>query len=426
MVQAMFYEKSILSNGITVLSETMPGVRSVTLGIWFKVGSRDEFSSEAGMSHFMEHMLFKGTPARSASDISEAFDSMGAEINAFTSKEHTCFYARFVDEYLEPSLEILADMLLNPRFSPDDVASERQVVIEEIARAEDSPDDYVYELLGDEMFPTCTIGRPIVGTRQSVGGFTHDDLVAYHDKHYHAANCTVAASGSVDHAKLVQLVEAYFSPMRVGERNVRAYEPESPRGRLNVAEKDTEQANIVFGTHGIPLGDDDRFASSLMETALGGGMSSRLFQEVREKRGLVYSIYAGSASYQGVGLFSVYAGTRLENLPEVVRLVLAEIERMRDGGIGSDELERVRAYAVGQTILSMESTRARMARLGRASVGEIPLMSMEETIEAYRIVTVDDVARVASRVLVEEPVLAIVSSAGEDGVRDLLKDVIRL
>lgn len=422
--RGMFYNKSTLSNGVEILSENMPSVRSITLGIWFKVGSRDETPDEAGMSHFMEHMLFKGTSKRTAADISMAFDSMGAELNAFTSREYTCFYARFVDDYLEQALEILADMLLNSQFAPDEVTSERQVVIEEIARSEDAPDDYVYDILSDEMFPTCTLGRPIVGTRESVGGFTHDDLVAYHKKHYHAGNCTLAASGDVDHDKLVELAERYLGGMREGCRNVRVYSPEEPRSFLRTAKKDTEQANVAFGLHGVPIGDDDRYASSLMEIALGGGMSSRLFQEVREKRGLVYSIYSGTTKYQGVGMFSIYAGTRLENLSEVVDITLREVRRLREGGLEPEELERVCAYAVGQSILSMESTRTRMLRLGRSAMSETPLLSLDESIDNYRKVTLDDVSRVADRVLSDRPVLAVVSSAGDDEIRDLLKDVI--
>ncbi len=423
----MFYQKSVLSNGVTVLSENMPDVRSMTMGIWFRVGSRDETPDEAGMSHFMEHMRFKGTPTRTPIDISVEFDSMGAELNAFTSKEYTCFYARFVDTYLEQSLEILADMLINSTFPDKEVESERKVVIEEIARSEDTPDDYVYDILGDELFPTQTIGRPVLGTRESVGGFTHDDLMAYHDKHYHAANCTVAVAGNVDHAKLVELCEKYLGGMQSGKpRTVRGYEPEASRTYFKAEKKDTEQANLLIGMEGLPAGHDDRYAAILLDTALGGGMSSRLFQEVREKRGLVYSIYASSSPYEGVGSFSIYAGTRLENLPEVVQVTLAELEKMASEGIGQEELDRVRALAVGQTILSMEATRVRMLRIGRNATVGIPLLSLDQTIENYKRVTVEDINRVASQIFVQRPSIAVVSSAEEAEVRELLKDVIEL
>ncbi len=420
----MFYKKSTLSNGLSVLSENMPGVRSITLGIWFKVGSRDELPAEAGISHFMEHMLFKGTEKRSAIEISQAFDSFGAEFNAFTSKEYTCFYARFVDDYLEQALEILSDMLLNSKFADKEVMSERQVVIEEIARCEDSPDDYVFELLNDSVFPTCTLGRPIVGTRQSVGGFTHDDLVAYHNKHYHAANCTVAASGDVDHEKLVDLVKQYLGTMVEGKRNERSFSLEKPSSYLCSATKDTEQAHIVLGTHGLESGDDDRFASTLMEIAFGGGMSSRLFQEVREKRGLVYAIYAGTTSYQGTGLFTIYAGTRLENLGEVVAIIEKERKKLLEDGFSAEELERTKAYAIGQSILSMESTRNRMTRMGRAMVTERPLLSIDEIIEKYREVSLEDVDRVTHRVLDEKPVIAVVSSANDTEIYAALDGIV--
>lgn len=420
----MFYSTSTLANGLTVLSENMSGVRSITLGIWFKVGSRDELDSEAGISHFMEHMLFKGTPTRTAADISMEFDSMGAELNAFTSREYTCFYARFVDEYLERAIEILADMLLNSSFAPDDVASERKVVIEEIARCEDMPDEHVFDLLGGEMFPNCSLGRPVLGYRESVGGFTHDDLLSYHQKHYHAANCTVAASGNVDHAKLSELVEKYLGQMPAGQRNVRPEISVLPASYLRTAKKDTEQANILFGIYGLPLGHEDRFAQALLDSTLGGGMSSRLFQEVREKRGLAYSVYSLTSSFQGIGMFNIYAGTQLQNLPELIQIVNTELAKMLDGGVAAEELERVRAYAIGQSILSMESTRTRMLRLGRASVGDLEILSLDDNIDRYKRVTVQDIERITSRILDTKPVIAIVSSASDEEIRKLIEDVV--
>ena len=421
-----FYRESYLSNGVRVLSETMPAVRSVTLGIWFRVGSRDETPDEAGMSHFMEHMLFKGTPTRSAADISVEFDCMGAELNAFTSREYTCFYSRFVDERLEQATEALSDMVINSTFPPEEVESERKVVIEEIARSEDSPDDHVFDVFSDELFPTAPMGRPILGTRESVGGFDHDDLVAYHDKRYVAENCTVVAAGNVDHERLVEACERFLGTMRQGAATVRDAAPERARRYFAAEKKDTEQAHLVIGMEGLKCTDGDRYAAATMDIIFGGGMSSRLFQEVREKRGLVYTIFSNMSSYHETGAFSIYAGTRLENLAEVLEVVFAEMRKMLDEGITANELERARSYVVGQSIMAMEATRTRMSRMGRSAATGTPLHSLDETIECYERVTIDDVNRVAQRIFSQRPAIAVVSAAEVDEVEKLVKDSIGL
>ena len=420
----MFYEKSTLSNGITVLTEAMPSVRSVSVGVWFRVGTRDEVAGEAGLSHFMEHMMFKGTEERTAMGISVGFESLGAESNAFTSREYTCYYARLVDERLEEAMEILADMMLHSTYLPEDIASEREVVIEEIARAEDAPDDYVFDLFGRTLFPSSPLGRPVLGTRESVAGFEHNDLMDYYFKHYHAGNCTIAACGNVDHASFVELCERLFCSLDRGERTVRVHVPEKRDVFFRALRKETEQAHVVYGMESLPIGHEDRFAQALLDQALGGGMSSRLFQEIREKRGLAYSVYAAAAPHEGVGSFTVYAGTRLDNLAEVASLIASELERIRTYGIDDDELEKVRSYAMGQTTLAMEATRVRMFRLGRGFTTGAPLLSLDETIEGYRAVTADDVARVAERVFSQRPTITVISSAEEAEVRDMLKGVI--
>lgn len=420
----MFYEKSILSNGIAVLTEAMPSVRSVSVGVWFRVGTRDEEADEAGISHFMEHMMFKGTQKRSSMDISVGFERLGAESNAFTSREYTCYYARLVDERLEEAIEILADMMLNSTYLQEEAESERQVVIEEIARTEDAPDDYVFDLFGRTLFPTSPIGRPVLGTRESVGGFGHDDLVRYYSKRYHAGNCAIVACGSVDHASFVELCERYFGSLPKGERTVRTYVPEQRDVFFCAQCKETEQAHLVYGMESLPAGHPDRFAQGMLDQVLGGGMSSRLFQEIREKRGLAYAVYAVSSPHEGIGSFATYAGTRIENLAEVASLIKSELARVVEGGIDDDELERVRSYVIGQITLAMEATRTRMLRLGRRHTTGSPLLSLDETIACYRAVTKADVARVAERVLTQKPTIAVISSAEEAEVREMLKGVI--
>ena len=405
----MFYNKTVLSNGVTVISERMEAVRSVSLGVWFKVGSRDESDAEQGISHFLEHMMFKGTDKRDAFSISQDFESIGAEQNAFTSKEYTCYYSRFVDDKLPRIMEILGDMVTSSVFAQESIDSEREVVIEEIARSEDTPDDYIFELYTRAAYPAHNLGRQIIGTREVVGGFMRPDCVGYRDKHYHASNCVVVASGSIDHQQLVSLCEQHLSTLPHGSCNGRDMVGEQQREPFAVMEKDTEQAHIIYGMPGVALGDDDRYAASLLDTALGGGMSSRLFQEVREKRGLAYAVYATTTSYINAGQFIVYAGTRPTNIEEVLSVVHRELRSVLENGLSTEELERVREYVIGHIVLSMESTSQRMLRLGKNAISGLELYSLDELIARYRAVSLDDIQRVAERVLGLRPTVAIIS-----------------
>lgn len=410
----MFYQKTSLSNGLDIISEHVAGVRSVTLGIWFRVGSRDEQAEQLGISHFMEHMMFKGTDTRSALDISMAFDGMGAVLNAFTSKEYTCYYASVLDEHLDTAVEILADMLQRSEFASDAIQTEREVVIEEIARYEDEPSDHVGDIFTEAMYPSDQLGRSILGTRDIVGAFTHEDCVSYQKKHYHAGNAVIAASGNVNHEELVSLAERFFASMPGGAANSRGALLSSERQLLTFEQKDTEQAHLLYGMPGIPLGDTDRFAGRLMETALGGPMSSRLFQEIREKRGLAYAVYASTSPYIKAAQFFIYVGTRPSNLQEVVGVLRAEIAKILDKGLSAEELQRVQEYTVGHLVLSAESTRDHMLKLGSNAVQDLEILSLDETIERYRAVTQDDIARVATRVLDADPTVAVISPLGRE------------
>ena len=416
-----FYEKTVLDNGITVITEYIDSVRSATIGMWFSVGSRDEESAEAGMSHFMEHMMFKGTPARTAADISEAFDSLGAELNAFTSKEYTCYFTRLVDEKVPAAVELLSDMIINSLFASDAVESEREVVVEEIARTDDMPDDLVHDVVADALFDDLGIGRPILGSRESVGSFTHEACKGFHDRRYRAGNMVVAVAGHIDHDTVVELVSTYFAAMPVGPRNERAPIALGEPKRIALLNKDTEQAHIVVGRHSLAAGDPDRYAASLMDAALGGGMSSRLFQEVREKRGLAYAVYSYLMPFGDVGQFGAYVGTRPDNALEAVSIINQEIDRFLQDGIGAGELVRVRESTVGSLILSMESTRIRMQRLGRNELLGLDHLSLDETIERFQAVTAADVARVAERILANPSSLAVIGPYEESDFASVLR-----
>jgi len=417
------YQSEILDNGIQVITERMENVRSVAIGIWFRVGSRDEQPGQYGLSHFMEHMFFKGTSQRDALAISQDFESLGAEQNAFTSKEYTCYYARVVDDKLPAVLEIIADMLMDSQFAPEGLESEREVVIEEIARGEDTPQDYVFELFAAAAMPGHGLGRPIAGSRESVSAFQQADCLSYLQAHYNAANCIVVATGHVDQAEMVTLVQKYLAGMTAGHRQTR----QTFQGQAEpfyLLQKDTEQANLVYGLPGLPLGDADRFAGQIMDAALGGGMSSRLFQEIREKRGLAYAVFSATDSYLGAGSFLVYVGTRPENLLEVVSLIQSELARLLAAGLTPAELQRMQDYLVGNTVLAQESTASRMIRLGRNAVCDQEILSLNEIIERLRAVTLNDVQRVAERILRATPTLAVISPLATAGLQAELNQLL--
>lgn len=414
-----FYEKTVVDNGITVITEEMDAVRSVSLGIWCAVGSRDETPAEAGMSHFMEHMMFKGTPTRSAADISESFDRLGAELNAFTSKECTCYYARLLDQHTADAVGILSDMVVNSTFAEDACTSEREVVLEEIARWEDQPDDQVHELFASTLMPSHPLGLPVIGKRETVATFDRARAVAFHSDHYKTGNIAVAAAGALKHDEIVAMVREKLT-LPAGQRSVRVHAAPATEPGLAVITKDTEQAHICYGVTGLPARHPDRHTLGMLDAVLGGGMASRLFQEIREKRGLAYSVYSYQAQYQDTGTFAVYAGTRPENAVQVIGLIRDEIERIVTDGVTADELDRVRESTKGQMLLALESTRNRMQRLGKAEVTDGELLTLDEIVERLDAVTLEGVLEVGQRILGGNRSLAIIAPFGEDAVRHLL------
>lgn len=395
MAKDKFFEKTTLSNGISVVTENMPQVRSVAIGFWVGVGSRDEKEGINGMSHFIEHLLFKGTQTRTARDISEAFDVLGGELNAFTAKEYTCYYTRLLDEHVSTGFEILADMMQNPRFDVFDIDSERNVVLEEINLHEDSPDERIHDLFAQSLWATHPLGKPILGHIETVKNFARDDVVGFYRGEYLPDNLIVAAAGNIEHEKMVDLVRQHFN-LKAGEKPVRKEFVPQIEKKIEVFTKQTEQAHIVFGAEAIRASDDRRFALSILDNILGGGMSSRLFQEIREKRGLAYSTYSYHSLYTETGFVAAYAGTTPENTEQVVQLIQEQLADIKSGGITGPELHRAKEHLKGQLVLGLESTGRRMTRLGKIEITQGELLSLDELVERIDAVTKDDVAKLAN------------------------------
>ena len=416
----MPYEKTVLGNGVTVVTESMPWVRSITMGFWYRVGTRDERSDQAGLAHFIEHMMFKGTPTRDAIQISEAFDALGAESNAFTAKEYTCYYARFVDERLDDVLEVLADMAINASFRDEDIQTEREVVLEEIAQSEDEPDDHVFEMFLDALMPGHPLGKPVLGDPALVAAYRHADCRSFHDERYVSGNLVVSAVGNIDHDRLVHAVERALPDIRRGDRLKRAPQPLKALGGFAAQKREIEQAHVVYGFPWYKAGSGHRFAGSLLCGILGGSSSSRLFQEVREKNGLAYTIMAGASAYSDAGQFYVYCGMRHDNRGKTMRIIRRELARIAENPPTASEVHRACEVICGQLLLGVESTSDRMARLGRRETMGFAPMEASELIEHYRCVSAEEVRAVAERYLTARATAAIISPLGESEARALV------
>jgi len=412
------FERTELPGGLRVLTERMSAVRSVTLGIWAGVGSRDETPRLAGASHYLEHLLFKGTRRRSARDIAEAMDAVGGETNAFTSKEYTCFYARTLDRDLPLAVDILVDMLRSSRLAGVDVDAERTVILEEIGMHNDAPDDVVHDLFAEALFGGHPLGRPVLGTVDSITSIQRDAIIRYWRRHYMPGNLVVAAAGSLEHDQVVELVAEAFGDAGAGEPIGPREGRREPRvhGGVAVRPKPTEQAHVVLGSRGLSRSDPRRFALGVLNVAFGGGVSSRLFQEVREKRGLVYSIYSYAAQFTETGSFSVYAGAAPKRIHEVLAIVRDELERVVADGLTEAELERGKGHLEGSLVLGMEDTSGRMTRLGKSELTFGEILSVDEVIRRVDAVTDADVRAVAKEVLGTGPrALALIGPFDEDG-----------
>ena len=412
----MFYKKTVLDNGLTILSEEMNSVHSISLGFWFQVGSRDELPAEAGMSHFNEHMMFKGTPSVDAQTLSEKFDRLGARQNAFTSKEATCYYSDFLDESLPEVFKLMSDMVLNASMDEEQCLTEREVVIEEIARSEDDPEDIAFELFCKSLWPHHTLGLSVAGTRESVGSFGSREARAYHKKHYTAQNCTIVAAGNVNHDELVALAEKYTAHMPQGETknaDMRKAPQSSASGQFNFT-KETEQAHLFMGGACVSQRDEDRYAYAMANFLLGGSMSSRLFQEVREKLGLVYAVYSFLQPYADTGFFGIYAGTRPENTEKVVEVVRRELDKFAQGALTEDDRDLAYHAIKGSLALSLESTSQRMRSLGSAYLANGFALSYDETVALYEKVDLAKLHEVAAHMAANNSVLALVGNYQPD------------
>ena len=379
-----------LESGVRVVTEEVPSVRSVALGLWVRTGSRDETPAQAGVSHFLEHMLFKGTEGHSAVEISKVFDSLGASVNAATGKETTHLHARFLDEHTEAAFGLLAEMLLGPTYP--EVDSEREVVLEEIAMYEDEPMDRVHDFLADAVFGDHPLGRRVLGRTEVIASIPVTEIDAYHRDRYVAPNIVVAAAGHLDHDQICalagELVRATGGDGAQGSVNGA---PDS-RSPVRFNAKDTEQYHICFGAPGLTRTDERRFALAVLDTIYGGASSSRLFIEMREKRGLAYAVGSYSDQYTDLGLVATYVGTREENVEEACEVIAGEMQRLRSEPASGEEIERAKEHVKGRLVLSSESTATRMSRIARAVLFDTPLYTLDEMLEKVDAVTADDLA----------------------------------
>jgi len=415
--------RTVLPGGLRVVTEFLPAVRSVALGIWVGVGSRDEDEKHAGATHYLEHLLFKGTRKRTALDISAEMDAVGGELNAFTAKEYTCYYARVLDADLPLAIDVLSDMVTDSLIEAKDVDAERNVVLEEIAMNEDDPTDTVHESFTTKLFGDTPLGRPVLGTVESINAITRDQIFEHYRARYTPPHLVVAAAGNLDHDMVVAAVQAAFAPVLADASGSDAV-PAGPRLRgagglwdgygpaagsgVTLVNRPIEQANLVLGCEGLSRTDDRRFALGVLNAALGGGMSSRLFQEVREQRGLAYSVYSFASQHADTGLWGVYVGCLPAKADEVLSICNAEVAKVIAGGLTDAELDRGKGQVRGGMVLGLEDPSSRMTRLGKSELVYPNLEPVDEVLAAIDAVTHDDIKAVAEEVLTRPKVLAVV------------------
>jgi predicted Zn-dependent peptidase len=391
--------KEILENGLTLITESMPHVRSVAIGVWLKRGSRHETPAQTGISHFIEHMVFKGTKNRTAETIASEVDSIGGYMDAFTAKEYASFHLKVLDEHLPLAVDILGDVVMNPLFDATEMAKEKKVIFEEINMVEDTPDDLVMELFTEAFWPNHPLGRPILGTKRSVGSFHREDLATFFRQVYHPGNMLIAAAGNLDHGATASLVRRHFGGLELGKASGRNGHAPRPAAKIVTrAKKELEQVHLCLGAPAYPQAHPDRYAGYILNTVLGGSMSSRLFQNIREKRGLVYSISSGVTSYSDAGSLTVYAGTGLDSVEEVVRLTRDEFRRLKEEPLPGVELRRAKDHLKGSLMLSLENTGSRMSHLARQEIYFGRHFSLDELTAGIEAVRGEDVQRMAQAI----------------------------
>ncbi len=410
----MSVKRTVHASGLRIVTEEVPSVRSAAVGIWVNVGSRDEAPATAGASHFLEHLLFKGTTSRTALEISSSIESVGGEMNAFTSKEYTCFYARVIDTDLPMAIEVVSDLITSSIVTALDVDAERKVVLEEIAMRDDDPSDLVHDLFSDTYYGDTQIGRPILGTIESINNMSRNTVFNYYKKKYKPSDLVVAVAGNIKHKRVVAMVEEALSRDNFldisGTPNIRPNTPikRGPQTPVGLMYRKTEQAHMLYGMEGVARADERRFAMGVLSAALGGGMSSRLFQEIREKRGLAYSVYAYSQQFAGTGTLGFYAGcnpTKAVEVVEIIREILADVA---DNGMSHEEIERAKGAVRGSLVLSQEDSGSRMSRIGKNEIVYGQVMDFDDILKAISRVSAEDVRAIASELLTKTPTLALV------------------
>ena len=411
----MSVRRTVLPSGLRIVTEEVPSVRSAAIGIWVNVGSRDETPAVAGASHFLEHLLFKGTKRRNALEISASIESVGGEMNAFTSKEYTCFYARVIDTDLPMAIDVVSDLITSSTFTAEDVDSERKVVLSEIAVRDDDPSDYIHELYLDTYYGDSPVGRSILGTVDSINKMPRNSIYNYYKKHYQPENLVVSVAGNIKHKKVVKMVEEALSKdgfldVPNNKHEVRAATPiKTPGlGEVGIIDRKTEQAHILYGFPGLARSDDRRFALSVLSSAIGGGMASRLFQEIREKRGLAYTTYAYPQQFAGTGTLAFYAGCRTEKAEEVIKLMRDISESVAQHGLTDEEISRAKGAVTGGLILGQEDTGSRMSRIGKSELVYGEIMSFDDILSKVRSVTPEQVHQLARDLFSAPATLALV------------------
>ncbi|MEY3686631.1 MAG: hypothetical protein RLZZ73_489 [Actinomycetota bacterium] len=410
----MSVRRTVLPSGLRIVTEEVPSVRSAAVGIWVNVGSRDETPAVAGASHFLEHLLFKGTKRRNALEISSTIESVGGEMNAFTSKEYTCFYARVIDTDLPMAIDVISDLITSSIVSALDVDAERKVVLEEIAMRDDDPSDLVHDLYAETYYGDTQLGRPILGTIDSIKGMSRNSVFNYYKKRYLPQDLVVAVAGNINHKKVVRMVEEALSldgfldvkgaPQLRANTSVKVRRQQS----VGLLSRKTEQAHMFYGMEGVNRSDERRFSMGVLASALGGGMSSRLFQEIREKRGLAYSVYAYAQQFAGSGQIGFYAGCNPAKAIEVVEIIQEVLSDVATHGMSHEEVERAKGAVRGSLVLSQEDSASRMSRIGKNEIVYGQVMSFDDILKEIARVSVEDVRVIASEFLTKTPTLALV------------------
>lgn len=400
------YQKTVLPNGVRIITEEIEHVRSVSVGLWVGAGSRDEKEGYEGISHFIEHMLFKGTKNRTARDLAESLEAVGGQLNAFTTKECTCFYAKVLDEDMDLAMDVLNDMFFESLFDEVEIEKEKKVVIEEIKMYEDSPDEIIHDVFSEQVWSDHPLGKPILGSEESIRDLNREKIMTFLGQHYAPDNLVIALAGKLKHEEVLKKLTPIYGKFKRGGKRVLEGTPTGHQVHKMIT-KDTEQMHLVLGVPGLGQDDDDIYPMHIVNSILGGGLSSRLFQEIREQRGLAYSVFSYHSTYVDSGMFAIYAGTTPSNSTEVVECILAEVLDIKKNGITATELERTKAQIKGGLYLGLESASSHMSRLGKTELSYDRVVSPEEQVEKLESVTLEDIIRVINR-LWKKDILSLV------------------